>query len=406
MKTKLLSFVLTGTVCLSLFAGCQSSKLGSYSADAAKASPSPSAEETTASTKDFTPCYESYKPDEVMLTVNGIDVTWDYLFYWYANMVSSLESYYGDISDWDAVCSASEDGKSYRDFVTETVLKTIEYYCAIDSKAKDMGVELTEEDKASIQTQWQSSVDSYGNGDEAAFSEYLKKVYLTKDMFIHLGELTALHTRLFESMFGANGEKISKDEAVQKAKDMGYVRAKHILLSTMDDSGVALPDEQKAEKKATADKLLAELKGITDKTKLEARFDVLIKEYGEDPGMETFVDGYTYISGNQTMDPSFDTAVAELGEYKVSEIVETSFGYHIILRLPLKTTAVVYPTQSLEDGTAASLAYAAAKAMFGTESDNWAEESKVESSKLYDKMNIADVFSKATIVPETSTSVG
>ena len=124
MKSKLLSFVLAGTVCLSLFAGCQSSKLGSYSADEAKASPSPSAEAITTATKEYTPCYESYKPDEVMLTVNGIDVTWGELFYWYEYDVSNIESNYGAITDWDADC-AFVPGKTYREYVMENALDTV-----------------------------------------------------------------------------------------------------------------------------------------------------------------------------------------------------------------------------------------------------------------------------------------
>ncbi|MEA4894650.1 MAG: peptidylprolyl isomerase [Oscillospiraceae bacterium] len=393
MKTKLVPFVLAATLCLGLFAGCQSSKIGSLSEDAASASPSPS-DDTSQTTKDYTPCYETYSPDEVMLTVNGIDVTWSELFYWYEFDVSNIENQTGDITDWDADCSFAS-GKTNREYVMENAIDTIKHYCALQSKANDMGVTLTEEDKAALQTTWQNNVNSYGNGDEAAFIEYLKKAFLTKDLFNHLSEANKLYERLLENMFGAKGEKLGTDEVVQKADEMKYVRVKHILLSTIDDTGTALPDDQIAEKKATADKVLEELQGITDKTKLEARFDELITQYGEDPGTQYYTEGYTFQSGAGTMDSTFEDAATALGEYELSDVVKTDFGYHIILRLPLKADAAVEYTSETE---MTPLSYYVAQEMFSAEADNWADESKVETTKTYDELDIADVFSKATRV--------
>ncbi|PKM73465.1 MAG: hypothetical protein CVU91_04030 [Firmicutes bacterium HGW-Firmicutes-16] len=391
MKTKLIPFVLAATVCLGLFAGCQSSELKSLSEDAASASPSPSTD-TSQTTKDYTPCYEAYDPDEVMLTVNGIDVTWSELFYWYEFDVSNIENQSGDITDWDADCSFAA-GKTNREYVMENALDTIKHYCALQSKAKDMGVTLTDEDKAALQTTWQNNVDSYGNGDEAAFIEYLKKAYLTKDLFNHLSEANKLYERLLENMFGEKGEKLSEDEVAQKAIEMGYIRVKHILLSTLDDTRAALPDDQIAAKKATADSLLAELKDIADKTKLEARFDEIIAANGEDPGTQYYTDGYTFQTGSGTMDSTFEAASTGLGEYELSDVVKTDFGYHIILRLPLKAAAAVEYTSETE---MSPLSYYVAQEIFSAEADNWAKESKVETTKAYDKMDLADVFAKAT----------
>lgn len=391
MKTKLIPLVLAVTVCLGLFAGCQSSKLKSLSEDAASASPSPSTD-TTKTTKDYTPCYEAYDPNEVMLTVNGIDVTWSELFYWYEFDVSNIEKQSGDITDWDADCSFAT-GKTNREYVMENALDTIKHYCALQSKAKDMGVVLTDEDKAALQTTWKNNVDSYGNGDEAAFIEYLKKAYLTKDLFNHLSEANKLYERLLENMFGAKGEKLSENEVIAKATEMGYIRVKHILLSTKDDSGAALPDDQIAAKKATADKVLTELKGVTDKTKLDAKFDELIKQYSEDPGMKYYTDGYTFKSGAGTMDSTFEAAATKLGENELSDVVKTDYGYHIILRLPLKASAAVEYTSETD---MSPLSYYVAQEMFSAEADNWANESKVETTKTYDKMDLAKIFAKAT----------
>lgn len=391
MKTKLLPFVLAASVCLALFTGCQSSELRSYSEDAAAVSESPAASDTTEATTDFTPSYESYDPDEVMLTVNGIDVTWGELFYWYAYDVSSLESYFGEITDWDAECGLDTE-KTNREYVMENALDTVKNYCALLSKAEEMGVVLTDEDKADLQTTWDDNVTNYGSGDEAAFVEYLSKAFVSMTLYDRINEVTKLKEHMLENMFGANGEKISETEVLEKGAELGYVRAKHILLSTVDDAGTALADDQIAAKKATADTLLAELKGITDNTALEARFDELIAENSEDPGMAYYTDGYTFVSGSGAMDTTFDAAAAALGEYELSDVVQTDYGYHIILRLPLKASAAIEFTSETEMTT---LAYYVAQDMFTAETDSWAEESTVEYKDTYEKMDLAEVFAKA-----------
>lgn len=397
MRKNLLPIVLAASLCLGLLAGCQSSELHSYSEETAAESAAP--EETAATTveKDYTLAYESYDPDEVMLTVNGIDVTWAELFYWYVSDVSSIESYYGAIDDWDADCSFSP-GMTYRDYIIESELDTIKHFCVIESKAKDMGVELTEEDNQALQDAWQNNVDSYG-GTEEDFISYLNSTYyISKDLYAQLSAVSYLYTDMMNNMFGATGENISADEVDQKANDLGYVRVKHILIKTQDDSGADLPDEQKAEKKAQAENILAELQGITDNAALETRFDELMAENGEDPGMEYYTDGYTFIAGSGTMDTNFDAASAALGEYELSDIVESSFGYHIILRLPLKAENAVYPSQALEDGSEAPLSYVVANQMIGENLENWVEESTISFSDAYENMDIAEVFSKATEV--------
>lgn len=391
MKTKLLPFLLAVSVCLALFAGCQSSELHSYSEDAAASSSSPSSTDTTTAETDFTPAYESYDPDEVMLTVNGIDVTWGELFYWYAYDVSSLESYFGEITDWDAECGL-DSSKTTREYVLSNALETVKNYCGVLSKAEELGVVLTDEDKADLQTTWESNVANYGNGDEDAFKEYLKTAYVSMTLYNRINEVTKLKENLLETMFGANGEKISETDVLEKGAELGYVRAKHILLSTVDDTGAALPDDQIAAKKATADALLAELKGITDKTALEARFDELIAANSEDPGMAYYTDGYTFVSGGGSMDTTFDAAVSALKDYELSEVVQTDYGYHIILRLPLKADAAIEFTSETE---ATTLAYYVAQDMFTSESDSWAQESKVEYKDAYNKMDLSEVFAKA-----------
>ena len=96
--------------------------------------------------------------------------------------------------------------------------------------------------------------------------------------------------------------------------------------------------EDKWEKKALAEEIKQKLDACEgDLTALTALFRELADEYSEDPGRETYPTGYTFTTG--AMVPEFEAAAYALAEGAVSEIVESSFGYHILLRLPLDKAA-------------------------------------------------------------------
>ena len=394
MNKKIIPLFLAASLSCSLLAGCQSSALRSYKADQST--------QTGASgeTLDYTPCYETYDADKVMLTVDGIDVTWGELFYWYAYGVSNLTQYYGAITDWKAKCAADET-KTNEEYIRDTALENIKQYCAVESQAKEKGVTLTDEDKASIESTWKQNVQNYGGGDEAAFVAQLKQAYLTKDLYEHFNELNFLYTHMAESLYGADGEKLSQDEILTEAGKLGYVRAKNLLISTQDDSGNTLTGDALTAKKTLADKLDAELKGITDQTALEKRFDELVAQYGGDTGTQYYPDGYTFIPGQGTMDTTFESAVTSTQEHQVSGVVETSYGYHIILRLPLSTDAAV---EIASDNSVKKLGYFVAQQKFTDEATTWAKNAKVEYSSTYKRMKLAKIFAKAKAAVSASPS--
>ena len=99
------------------------------------------------------------------------------------------------------------------------------------------------------------------------------------------------------------------------------VRAKHILISTVDENQQPLSEEEQEEAKSKAEEIYA-------KVKAGENFDQLMKEHSEDPGLEGNEDGYTFGAGE--MVPEFEEAAFALEPGQISEIVESSFGYHII----------------------------------------------------------------------------
>ena len=388
MKKRIIPLVLAASLGCGLLAGCQSSELRSY----AEEQKGGSAQTSTSGTQmDYSDCAATYDADKVMFTVDGIDVTWAELFYWYVYDVSSMEQYYGAITDWKAK-SAADDTKTNEEYVKDSALDTIKHYTAVEAQAKEKGVTLTDEDKASLESTWQQNVQNYGGGNEATFIAYLQKAYLSKDLYDHINEVNLLYNRLLSTMYGEDGSKLSQDQILQEAGKLGYVRVKNLLVSNKDKDGNALTGDALTAKKTLADKLDKELKGITDPAALEKRFDELVAQNGEDPGTQYYADGYTFIPGKGTMDTTFETAVSGLGENQVSDVVETDYGYHIALRLPLSADATV---EIASDNTAKKLGYYVAQSLFNTEAETWTKDANVDYTRTYNKLSLAKVFKKA-----------
>ena len=99
------------------------------------------------------------------------------------------------------------------------------------------------------------------------------------------------------------------------------VRASHILIKPDTTDSDADPNQAKAEAKAKIQGLLEQIKGGAD-------FAALAKANSDGPSAARGGDLEFFPRGK--MAPPFEKAAFELEVGKVSDIVETQFGYHII----------------------------------------------------------------------------
>lgn len=112
------------------------------------------------------------------------------------------------------------------------------------------------------------------------------------------------------------------DENPERFEEPEQVRASHILFSTRDaQTQKELSQEQRDAKKKQAEDVLKRARAGED-------FAKLAKEYSEDPGSKDKGGEYTFPRGQ--MVPEFEAAAFSLEPGKVSDIVTTQFGYHII----------------------------------------------------------------------------
>lgn len=299
-------------------------------ADTPEETPDP---ETQARIARYKAAYEKYAPDTVVMRVNDLPITWSQYYSWIYDICSQIEPAY-DITDWNApreeIASYVPDG-TFGSYVRKTALGYIVQIAVIEQKAKELGIELSEAQRAQLQATLDGYAERFGGQD--AFEKLLTDNYVSPEYFRAQNEATYLINNIFENMYGADGSDLPDADAVAYVKDCGYLYAKHILFRTVDDNRSPLPDDEIAQKKAEAEQVLAELLSCPPED-LPERFDSLMQQYSEDTGLLKNPDGYYFVAGQ--MVPEFEEAVRGLEENGLSGIVETDYGYHIIFTPPMQ----------------------------------------------------------------------
>ena len=174
--------------------------------------------------------------------------------------------------------------------------------------------------------------------------ELESKSHMSIPAFQFYSKALDLYTLLYQELYGAQGEKLSEDEIVKTLEDMGYVSAHHILFMTIDPmTGKELEADVIADKLKQAEDIVKELRAIEDPQARLQRFGELKTEFCEDTGKQTYPDGYTYTPG--TMVAAFEDSAQSLAAYEVSDPVQSNYGYHIIMRLPLTGDTMLFSSQ-------------------------------------------------------------
>lgn len=187
---------------------------------------------------------------------------------------------------------------------------------------------LTEDEEKQVDTLKNNIITAYG--DTSKYNQYLKELGIT-DSFIDMLCESEMYRKKLTNKVSEDNE--ITDDMLNATFKEKYRRAKHILILTQDmTTGLELSDEQKSEALKKAQSLLQRVQSGED-------FDALISEFGEDPGTASNPDGYVFTDGEMVTE--FQDGVDSLGFGEVT-LVKTSYGYHIIKRLPLDETPELY----------------------------------------------------------------
>ncbi|MGN1059865.1 MAG: peptidylprolyl isomerase, partial [Clostridia bacterium] len=287
--------------------------------------------------------------------VNGRVVTKAEYLYYLENVKQQMLSESGTQDTegfWDAEIDGEKASEAAKKKALEEMLR-VEIACI---KAEEKGLTVPSEDQKQIR----AMVKSTDRNQKAQVDALQEATGLSDDQLINLLNKTSL-ANAFASDINANDPDslTPTDEEIAAAYQQKYVHVKHILIGNTDESangaadGVQAPASPDAEATeapseedaaAAAEAYKAEQKAkaaeVLEKAKAGADFDALVKEYGEDPGMESSPDGYTFTKGSMVAE--FEDAAFALGVGEISDLVETTYGWHIIKKYELPTAGDDY----------------------------------------------------------------
>ncbi len=228
--------------------------------------------------------------------------------------------------DWE---TQEIEGKKAIDVAKQRALDIAVQNALYIETAEAAGITLSDAEKEQTEATKEQIVSSYGG--EKAYKEFLKSNNIT-DKFI---EMMCKSTAYYQKI----GDKINAETPVDATEAQKYFeenkteleaefrKAKHILIMTVDETTRQPKSEAElAEAKKLAEELLAQVKSGAD-------FDKLMNEYSEDPGLATAPDGYVFGSGEMVSE--FEQATDSVGFGEIA-FCESSYGYHIIKRLPIE----------------------------------------------------------------------
>lgn len=147
------------------------------------------------------------------------------------------------------------------------------------------------------------------------------------------------------------------------------VRASHILLLTSDlETHQPLSEAQKAAKHKQMEDILKQARAGTN-------FAELAKKYSEDPGSKDNGGEYTFPRGK--MDPKFENTAFSLKPNEISDIIETTYGYHII-KLSEKIPAKKVEFDKVKDGIRDHLLQVAIRKQYRSYMEKLEKEANIE----------------------------
>ncbi len=193
----------------------------------------------------------------------------------------------------------------------------------IDEYILDKEYKTTDEMKESAESTIKNYKSTYGDQYEQ-FLEYngISDDKELKELLIKNSKLTSVTEDYIKETLTEKEMKKYYDEKI-----VGDISAKHILISTETDDSAT--DEEKEAKKEEAKKKAEE---IIAKLKKGEDFDKLAKKYSDDDQTKSKGGDLGYFNTGE-MEEAFETAAYKLNvnEYTTTP-VETSYGYHIIMK--------------------------------------------------------------------------
>lgn len=276
-------------------------------------------------------------PSETVLEDNGNGIPAELYGYWLTYSCSYLESQlsmmnmysggmYSELINEDGTVKwdGELEGVPLAQIAREQTESNAMSYVVLENVSAAHNITLTDEDKADLEKERAAYIEQMGG--QESFEQNLWEMGVSEESFDRISASGYLYQHLLELAQ-------DPDSSLYQAPADTDAYVDHILLATKDtETNESLSEEEIAEKKAKADELLAQLQAA-DPSDLEDLFTQLAGENGEDPGRDS-ANGYL-INADTSFVQEFKDAAFALRPGELSGIVESDYGYHILLRKEL-----------------------------------------------------------------------
>lgn len=348
MKLKrALAFALSLIFVLSLAACGGDSGETSPSPDASPgASGEPSGAAPEVDVSAYTQAVAGVDPDTVLFTIDGHDVTAEYYFYWLSydcTYWDNMSQMYMMAFDMEEILD-EETGQTVGQFIKDDAQQMAAAYVLMEVHARELDCGAT---PAQLEEWEQFKRETLSSGDLETFRMFLAETGLSEETLDRIGMV--VNGFLFSNLTDALVPQPTDEELDLYILESDTYLAKHILICTAvdnEDGTVSLStgdvptnedgtpftgtaQEYNDAARAKAESILAEIDAAADPL---AKFDELMFRYSEDTGLAGNPDGYTFSSTTSFVE-EFKNGVYDLGYNEHSGLVESVFGYHILLRL-------------------------------------------------------------------------
>lgn len=221
--------------------------------------------------------------------------------------------------DWE---NATYDGKNAKEAAYDMTIEQLkQLYAAVDL-AKEAGIKADRQCNQYVERVREQLIENAGSEDN--YKTYLKDLDSSDQAVKSIYKKMYLLNKLYSTQ--AESDYEPTEEEIKTYFFENYVKAKHILFKTVDDSYAEVDADTLSVKEYMA-------KNTLEKIQNGADFDALMRELTEDPGLANSPNGYIFCKN--MMDPAFETAAYALNPGEVSDIVKGSYGYHILKRVEL-----------------------------------------------------------------------
>ena len=306
---------------------------------------------------------------ETVLTVNGDAVAADeysgYMLYnmqYYASMYAQM----GLTDLWSNKDMAKSLGASMPEAAEQQAI----YARVVMQKFNELGLKLSYNEQKEMASVRRNSI---ANTTKDAYLNQIAQFGFSDQTYQNFMYISQCYQALNDYYFGENGVNTPSDEDIQKYYEDNYITAKHILITTVDPAS--------GETKRTDEEAKKEAQSILDRINAGEDFDTLMNQYSEDTGLSNNPNGYTFTEG-QMVTEFYDGAKA-LAEDEVSELVKSSYGYHIIKRV------------KLDDSQLDNFKSDIVSAISGSMDEllkQWIDEAQVETTDLYSSITYENVY--------------